>query len=86
MATKHFLSGAAQRGAALGNLGPMCGTCAFKKDSAANLEEHTVETAAHALLNGLKFNCHTHDLKDAGRPCVGFQYAIAYFESLNEKS
>jgi hypothetical protein len=72
----------AQRGAKLGNCGRMCSECAFRLGSAANLEEHNAEAALQAsLLPGYKFHCHPQGkYGDAGRECVGFQYAKLYLD------
>ena len=79
------LADMASKGAAIKSCGKMCGTCAFKLDSAANLEPHNVETAFETLQEysfGTKsqFNCHTETGVDAGRLCVGFQHAINYLK------
>lgn len=73
----------AQKGAKYGDCGRMCDECAFKKGSAANVEEHNVDAAATALAWEATFNCHPQGGNgNAGTVCVGFQYAKQYFENL----
>lgn len=72
----------ALKGAKLGNIGKMCGTCAFKLDSDANLEPHNVESAWECLAYGGQFNCHKEIGVDKGCECVGFKYAKAFFETI----
>lgn len=60
----------------LGECGKMCSECAFNWN-----QEHTIfyflaaDNAADKLINGGEFNCHTHDYKDANKPCAGFLLA-----------
>ncbi len=70
------------RGSKLGNLGKMCGTCAFKLDSDANLEPHNVDAALNCVMYGGTFNCHVESGVDKGCECVGFKYAMAYANNL----
>jgi hypothetical protein len=56
--------------------GKMCKECAFKWNQPHTLYYFiAADNAANALLQGGEFNCHTHDYKDAGRPCAGFLMA-----------
>jgi len=56
--------------------GKMCDTCAFKWEQDHTLNYFIVaDFAAHILLNGGEFNCHTWDYKEADRPCAGFLLA-----------
>lgn len=73
----------ARKGAAIQSCGKMCSSCAFKLNSAANLEPHNVETAFETLQEysfgtRSQFNCHKQTGGDAGRICTGFQYATNY--------
>ena len=70
----------AQKGAAYGSLGKMCSDCAFRNGTEANNDPTAVEGAAACLASGGQFNCHTKNLTDAGKPCMGFLYARQYFE------
>jgi len=71
----------AQKGAAIENLGRMCGTCAFKLDSDANLEPHNVQAAWDCLAYEGTFNCHIESGVNKGCECIGFKYAKAFFEN-----
>lgn len=73
----------AQKGAATGiDCGKMCNECAFRIGSVAQQEPHNVDTAAQSLAWEGQFNCHKNGFEDAGKPCVGFLYAKAYFDGL----
>lgn len=80
------LSTLAQKGAALGNLGRMCDSCAFKKGSVTNSSEpHNTAKALECLAYFGEFNCHKRDedgkLQDKGNPCIGYKYAQQYLKS-----
>lgn len=75
------LADMAFKGAKFGSLGKMCGTCAFKLDSEANLEPHNVEAAWNCLAYEGQFNCHVTSGIDKGCECIGFKYAKAFFEN-----
>jgi len=81
-ALRKKLAGFAIRGAKHGNLGKMCGTCAFKLDSDANLEPHNVQAAWDALAYEGQFNCHIETGVNKGCVCIGFKYAQAFFNNL----
>jgi hypothetical protein len=67
----------ARNGAKFADHGRMCGTCAFKLDSDANLEPHNVEAAWDCLAYEGQFNCHVTSGVDKGCVCAGFKYAHA---------
>lgn len=75
------LAALARAGAQFGDQGRMCGTCAFKLDSDANLEPHNVEGAWDCLAYEGQFNCHVTSGVDKGCSCVGFKYAKAAIEN-----
>lgn len=70
------------KGARIKKAGKMCGTCAFKLDSDANLEPNNVQAAFYCLAYDMQFNCHKEKGVDKGVECMGFKYAKAYLESL----
>lgn len=74
----------AQNGATIKNIGSMCDDCAFKKGSDANNDKDAVAAAANCLWDDgpPHFNCHTADFTDAGKPCVGYQYAMQYLKNM----
>jgi hypothetical protein len=80
---KH-LSELAIKGAKIKNLGKMCESCAFKKDSPANLEPHNVDGAFQTLAYYGTFNCHKNEYEDAGKVCVGFTYAKQHIKNKEE--
>ncbi len=59
----------------------MCGTCAFKLDSDANLEPHNVKSALEALAYYGQFNCHITTGVNKGCECIGFKHAKQHLES-----
>ncbi len=60
----------------LGECGKMCHECAFKWDQPHTLQYFlAADQAAGMLMSGGSFHCHTHDYKDAGKPCAGFLLA-----------
>lgn len=76
------LSEWATKGAAMGaDCGKMCSSCAFKKGSVTQTEEHNTGKALECLAYFGQFNCHVNDYEDAGKPCAGFLYAKKYLES-----
>lgn len=75
----------AQKGSSIKNIGRMCGTCAFKLDSDANLEPHNVQAAWDCLAYEGKFNCHIESGVNKGCECIGFKYAKLYFENFSLK-
>lgn len=78
---RKYIAELAKKGAAIKPLGRMCGSCAYKYNSAANLEPHNVEAAAEAAIFGQAvFNCHKNGYEDAGKRCVGFLHARQYVE------
>lgn len=72
---RKYIANLAIEGAKIKNCGKMCGTCAFKLNSPANLEKHNVTAAVESLLNG-QFNCHIQTGIDSGKPCAGFMNAL----------
>lgn len=72
----------ALKGAELGACGKMCSDCAFKAGQPmdSSLREATEDAHFQLAWQG-RFNCHTADRKDAGRPCAGFAYARQYLIS-----
>lgn len=78
-----MLAEVAQRGAALGSLGPMCGDCAFKPQKDINGYSDAVKAAASCLVMNGMFHCHTNEYADKGVPCKGFLYAQQYFANLD---
>lgn len=72
---RNYISNLAIEGAKIKNCGKMCSSCAFKKDSPANMEPHNVEAAVQALDHG-QFNCHIETGIDSGHPCAGFKNAL----------
>lgn len=73
----------AEKGKALKDCGNMCKTCAFRLDSEANLEEHTIESVYLVMADETKdrvFNCHTKDLKNSGKNCKGWIHAKQYLK------
>lgn len=78
----HFCN-LAKRGAQIKNLGPMCHDCAFRPGTEPNNDEHTVMMVEDRLLWEGQFNCHITDAPDHNQPCIGFLYAMQYFESLS---
>lgn len=65
----------------LGECGKMCDTCAFKWDQPHTLEFFlAADQAAYALMSEGGFNCHTHDFKNAGKTCAGFELAKLAYE------
>lgn len=81
---RREIAGFAQKGAAVASLGKMCGSCAFKLNSAANMEPRNVQVAYECLAYNMTFNCHVVKGVDAGCECVGFKYAQQYFNSLSK--
>ena len=80
----RMLAENAKKGAALGvDCGKMCNDCAFKFN-----QPHTgdyldaVNSAANMLSFEGKFHCHTDDNQCSDKPCSGFLYAKAYFDSI----
>ena len=66
----------AQKGAKI-NPCSMCSACAFKLNSAANLEPHNVEVAINSVLSPRsKFVCH----QDKTKECAGYTMARALDE------
>ena len=77
----HF----AKEGAKLGDCGRMCNECAFKLNSAANLESHNVELGFLALLTGRGFNCHPQGgYGNAEKSCIGYKYADQHYKNQNQ--
>jgi hypothetical protein len=72
---RNYIAELAVKGASIKNCGKMCSSCAFKKDSEANLERHNVEAAIQSLEMG-QFNCHIETDVDSGTPCKGFLNAL----------
>lgn len=72
----------AKKGAKIKNLGRMCNSCAFKYNSAANLEAHNVESAWEVVAFGGVFNCHIESGIDKGCKCIGFLHAKQFFDSV----
>lgn len=70
-----YIAKIATDGAQIKSCGRMCSSCAFKKDSPANLEPHNVNAAIAALEQG-QFNCHIEIDVDSGSPCAGFMNAL----------
>jgi hypothetical protein len=82
---RKYIAAAAQKGEAIQKLGKMCGSCAFRLDSDANLEPHNVEAAIESLAFFGQFNCHKKPGEDAGRVCVGFLHAKQYFDKIDNE-
>lgn len=82
----QFIAELAKKGVKLGDCGRMCSECAFKENSAANLEENNVEKAVGLLEQiaynenqNVQFNCHEPGTYiNANVPCKGFLYAKQY--------
>ncbi len=83
MELSEIMARAAQKGAAIKSMGPMCHDCAFRRQPDKNGYQEAVINAAGCLLTNDTFRCHTAEYGDAGTPCIGFQYAKAYFEKLD---
>lgn len=67
----------------LGECGKMCDECAFKWNQPHVLTYFlAADLAAGMLMSDGEFNCHTHDYKDAERPCAGFKLAKLVFDNL----
>lgn len=75
---RRYIADLAVKGAQKKNCGAMCGSCAFKLDSPANLEPHNVAAAISTLQSG-QFNCHVEIGVDSGQPCKGFLNALQNF-------
>jgi len=86
MELSDMLAQAAQKGARLGNLGPMCSDCAFKPQPDINGYSEAVHNAAGALVMGGVFHCHTPQYADTGAVCKGFLYAQQYFDHLDKQA
>ena len=78
---RNLIADYAKKGAEIKNCGRMCGTCAFKLDSDANLEPHNVGSALEALAYYGQFNCHITIGVNKGCECTGFKHAKQYLES-----
>lgn len=76
-----FIASLATGGKEMGDCGKMCRDCAFVTGSDANNDDAAVQAAISCLMADMDFHCHTHDFKDAGRTCAGFQYAKQYLAS-----
>lgn len=72
----QWLAECAKAGARLGFCGRMCHDCAFKKPLDLNQGDTltTGEVFEQLAWEG-RLNCHTPEHKDAGTPCIGFEYA-----------
>jgi len=74
---RNHIADLAIEGAKIKNCGKMCGSCAFKRDSEANIERKTVSDAMECLAYGhQQFNCHIEGGYDSGKPCAGFLNAL----------
>lgn len=79
---RKYIARMAREGAKLADLGKMCSSCAFKENSAANMEDYTVSAALECLAYGqATFNCHKEPGVNAGTTCIGFLYAQQYENS-----
>lgn len=65
----------------------MCDTCAFKWDQPHTLNYFLAADLAAGMLmsGGGQFNCHTHQFKDAGKPCAGFTICQAMFDNIEKE-
>lgn len=83
---RKYIADIAKKGAVIKNHGAMCGTCAFKEGSEANLEPHNVQDAAECVIFGQnQFNCNKSLGVDAGVLCKGFLNAQEYIKSQEQK-
>lgn len=82
---QRFLHDAMRKGVKYGDCGRMCDDCAFKLGSDANNDEAALVAIETQLLSGGGFNCHTPEFTDAGRPCVGYLYAMQHFDYLDKQ-
>lgn len=73
---RNHIADLAIEGAKIKNCGKMCGSCAFKRDSPANMEPHNVSAAMESLAYGGQFNCHVEEYYDSGKTCAGFMNAL----------
>lgn len=72
---------AAKKKGVLQQCGKMCDTCAFKFDQPHTLNYFlAADLAASQLMSEGGFHCHTHDFKDAEKPCAGFELAKMAFD------
>lgn len=79
---RKYIAEMAMKGATIKPLGKMCGSCAFKLDSDANLEPHNVDAAFQTVaFEQNVFNCHEEIGVDKGCLCVGFLHAKQYSEA-----
>lgn len=76
---RHIIANWAEHGAIDGDV--MCKTCAFRRDSEANMEPHNVDSAIESLAYYQQFNCHIRTGIDAGRMCIGYKSARRYLEA-----
>lgn len=82
---RRYIAEIAKKGAAIKNCGRMCDSCAFKKDSPANLEPWTVVDAAYSLDGPHPFNCHVKPGVDAGTRCIGYLHAMQFLNQTQSK-
>lgn len=82
-----IISDHAQKGAAQGiDCGKMCNDCAFKYNQPKTADYYeAVDGAVLMLASDGKFNCHTEEHEDAGKPCAGFKYAQLHFNTLPDE-
>ena len=74
-------AGKAKQKGILSECNKMCDECAFKWNQPHTLQYFiAADQAAYQLMSDGEFNCHTHDYKDAKKPCSGFQFAKLVFE------
>jgi hypothetical protein len=78
----QWMAEIAKAGARLGFCGRMCHDCAFKKPLDLNQGDTltTGEVFEQLAWEG-RLNCHTPEHKDAGTPCIGFEYAKRFLKS-----
>lgn len=90
MPLNELIAQAARKGAAMdGCHGKMCGECAFKPGTIANLDEDNLMNVMGCLINNKNFHCHIDELGnkegdqffyDETPVCAGYLYAKQYYD------